>query len=192
MVVPDGTTLEGTTYSPYLEYIGANNEKKYLKRKMANVYWIGSWDEMAANNYAAWKAIPDGNCIAVGSLPNDIDKYTAVFIYKLNAARALCFAQSKMDAGKLYTRFMGENDWASAGPWREIPCLDDNGKFVVKQLPTHTHVASDITDLRDKFYPVNTVYMSADSTFNPATQFGGTWSSMTSSISGVSMWKRTA
>lgn len=44
----------------------------------------------------------------------------------------------------------------------------------------------------DLVYPADSVYMSIKSTANPAKLFGGTWESITSSITGVYMWKRTA
>ena len=40
-------------------------------------------------------------------------------------------------------------------------------------------------------YPVNSVYLSSNSSAAPGTLFGGTWSSITTGISGVYGWKRT-
>ena len=40
-------------------------------------------------------------------------------------------------------------------------------------------------------YPINSVYMSINSSFKPGDTFGGTWESITSGIDGVYMWKRT-
>lgn len=41
-------------------------------------------------------------------------------------------------------------------------------------------------------YPIGSVYLTTDSTFTPGAEFGGTWNQLTSSISGVAMWERTA
>jgi hypothetical protein len=43
----------------------------------------------------------------------------------------------------------------------------------------------------DIYYPVGSVYMSGNNV-DPAFMFGGTWASVTSNISGVYLWKRTA
>ena len=45
---------------------------------------------------------------------------------------------------------------------------------------------------RDIVYPAGSIYMSTDNNIDIGKLIGGTWESMTSSITGVYMWKRTA
>lgn len=44
----------------------------------------------------------------------------------------------------------------------------------------------------DDFYPVGSVYLTKDSSFNPATKFGGTWKNESGGFDTVIVWTRTA
>ena len=67
---------------------------------------------------------------------------------------------------------------------------------VTKKLAGTKRVGDDcimsLYAFRDIVYPVGSIYMSTDNNIDIGKLIGGTWESMTSSISGVYMWKRTA
>ena len=77
---------------------------------------------------------------------------------------------------------------------RTLTLLDGEGNT---SIPGNLKVSGSLTigdtTLINIIYPVGSVFMTTDSTQQPGTLYDGTtWESMTSSISGVYMWKRTA
>lgn len=58
------------------------------------------------------------------------------------------------------------------------------------ELYIATEDREDITEIRDLIYPEGSIYMSSNNV-NPETLFGGSWTSITSPISGTYAWERT-
>jgi hypothetical protein len=46
-------------------------------------------------------------------------------------------------------------------------------------------------EMLDFFYPVGSVYMTADADFQPSEAFGGAWEEITGTADAIRIWKRT-